>query len=360
MRSGKRVGLGLGAALAVCALGKPAGATAGTHAPAVSTYDTRASSIVFAYRHGFSSAGSFNTYSYNANFTSTTGRLSAQFGLHYVNYRQTDADTRAHGIGASGVAVLVFPVTDRYDDGVPKAALALHLGGVPTAYISGERNFLTLPFVLGFGVPLSPSRYVTFTPWYELALSANLDTIVRPEGVTIDPSVVQYDPNTGKATLPQGAVQAALEKGVTIDVGVSVPMRAGLEAQLHLGKSADLNLYGMFSTMGAIFSGDTVKTVGASLVLRWDDIVPSVLPKAEQDFRRCPEPQPARAEPQAQPVAAQPVAPPPATAPARPVPGPVATPPVRPAAPPAPAAPPPPAPAAPVPPPDGSASFPSN
>jgi hypothetical protein len=325
--------------LAACTLHEPANATAGTHAPAVSTYDTRASSIVFAYRHGFSSAGSFNTYSYNANFTSTTGRLSAQFGLHYVNYRQTDADSRAHGMGGSGVAVLVFPVTDRYDDGVPKAALALHLGGVPTAYISGERNFLTLPFVLGFGVPLSPSRYITFTPWYELALSANLDTIVRPEGVTIDPSVVQYDPQTGKATLPQGAVQAALEKGVTIDVGVSVPMRAGLEAQLHLGKSADLNLYGMFSTMGAIFSGETVKTVGASLVLRWDDIVPSVLPKEEQDLRRCPEPQPARVAPQPQtaPAAASP-APTPSAPPAA---GPPPAAPPGAARPPAPATPPP-------------------
>jgi hypothetical protein len=210
--------------------------------------------------------------------------------------------------------------------------------------------------VLGFGVPLSPSRYVTFTPWYELALSANLDTIVRPEGVTIDPSLVQYDPMTGKATLPQGAVQAALEKGVTIDVGVSVPMRAGLEAQLHLGKSADLNLYGMFSTLGAIFSGDTVKTVGASLVLRWDDVVPSVLPKSEQDFGRCPEPPPARVAPETAPL---PAAAPPATPPVPPSSAPAPTPPARPVPAPTPATTP--VPAVPVPAPDGSTgSFPSN
>ena len=52
----------------------------GTHAPPISTYDTRASSIVFAYRHGASAEGPFNSFSYNANFSSTIGKLSAQFG----------------------------------------------------------------------------------------------------------------------------------------------------------------------------------------------------------------------------------------------------------------------------------------
>jgi hypothetical protein len=291
--------MGLAAASITCVFGRPARATAGTHAAAVSTYDTRASSVVFAYRHGFSDAGSFNTFSYNANFTSTTGRLSAQFGIHYVNFKQADADARAHGVAGSGVAVLVFPVAGRYDDGVPKMAFALHLGGVPTAYVSGERNFLTLPLVLGFGLPMSPSRFVTFTPWYELALSTNVDTIVRPEGVTIDSSAVQIDPQTGTASLKSGAVENALRKGATIDIGVSVPMRAGLEVALHMGKTADLNLYGMFSTLGGAFSGDSVKTIGASLVVRWDDIVPAVLPKSEvvvhesceateRRFRACP------------------------------------------------------------------------
>jgi hypothetical protein len=280
--------LGLGAAVCALASSKPASAeAAGTHAPSVSTYDTRASSIVFAYRHGFSNSASFNTFSYNANFTSTTGRLSAQFGIHYVNFKQNDADTRAHGVGGSGVAVLEYPISGRWDDGVPKVALALHLGGVPTAYISGERNFLTIPFVLGFGVPLSPHKMVTITPWYELAISANVDTIVRPEGVTIDSSVVVFDPQTQTASLKPGAVETALRQGVTIDVGVSVPMRAGLQGTLHLGRSADLDLYGMLSTQGGAFSGESVKTLGAALVIRWDDIVPAVLPPAEAPSESC-------------------------------------------------------------------------
>lgn len=253
---------------------------------------------MLGYRHGFSQAGSFNTFSYNANFTSTSGRLSAQFGIHYVNFKERGADARAHGVAGSGVAVLEFP-TSRYDNGVPKTAFALHLGGVPTAYVSGERNFLTLPFVLGFGVPLSPAKMLTFTPWYELAVSTNVDTIVRPEGVTIDVSSVVPDPKTRMVSLPQSAVQDALAKGVTIDVGVSVPMRVGLEAALHLGNGADLNVYGMLSTLGGAFSGQAVKTLGASLVVRWDDIVPAVLPRPEAEddtsceaierrFRACP------------------------------------------------------------------------
>src|SRR4051812_14463329 len=119
MRTHVRALLGASSAVALLAIVRPAAATAGTHAPAVSTYDTRASSIVFAYRHGFSSAGSFNTFSYNANFTSTTGRLSAQFGIHYVNFKPTDADTRAHGVGGSGVAASEFSVPAPHVNGVP-------------------------------------------------------------------------------------------------------------------------------------------------------------------------------------------------------------------------------------------------
>jgi hypothetical protein len=195
--------------------------------------------------------------------------------------------------------VLVFPVAGRYDNGVPQAALSLHLGGVPTAYISGERNFLTLPFVLGFGVPLSPAEFITLTPWYELAASVNVDTVVRPEGVTISDTDVIVNQQTGMVSLREGALNDALSQGVTIDVGVSVPMRVGLEASVHLGKTVDLNLYGALSTLGGAFSGDSVKTIGAAFVIRWDDIVPAVLPKpavtehesceaTERRFRACP------------------------------------------------------------------------
>ena len=271
----------------------------GTHAPAISTYDTRASSIVFAYRHGASDAGPFNTFSYNANFTSTTGKLSAQFGLHYVNYAPADGDSRAHGIGASGVALFVFPVAGRYDDGVPKAALSFDVGAVPTAYISGQRNFMTLPLVLGFGVPLSPARQVTITPWFEFAPSVNLDTTFHTADIKVDPSGVMYDPTTGTATLSQSAVESAVKSGVSTEFNFSAPMRSGLELSLHVSQTADLNLYGSISTLGGGFSGASVFSLGAGLVIRWDEVVSAVLPverrldregcdAIEGRFRSCP------------------------------------------------------------------------
>ena len=283
----------------VALFGQAARALPGTHAPAISTYDTRASSIVFAYRHGYGDAGPFDTFSYNANFSSTTGKLSAQFGLHYVNYAPTNGDSKAHGVGASGVGLFVFPVAGRYDDGVPKAALSFDLGVVPTAYISGQRNFMTLPFVLGFGIPLSPARQLTLTPWFELAPSVNLDTVFHTADITVDPNSVSYDPTTGKASLSSSAVQSAVQKGVSVDFGASVPMRAGLETAFHLTQSADLNLYSSVATLGGGLSGASVLTLGAGLVIRWDDIVPAVLPverrldregcdAIEGRFRTCP------------------------------------------------------------------------
>src|SRR5450432_14537 len=250
----------LGARLAVLLtlFDERASALPGTHAPAISTYDTRASSIVLAYRHGDSSAGPFDTYSYSANFSSTTGKLSAQFGIHYLNYAPANAASTAHGIGAGGVGLLVFPVAGRYDDGVPKAALSFDLGVVPTAYISGQRNFLTLPFVLGFGIPLSPARALTLTPWFELAPSVNLDTTFHNANITVDPNAVTVDPKTGMASLSTSAVQAAVEKGVSIDMGLSVPMRSGLEVGFHLGQSVDLNLYSSAATLGGGLSGASI------------------------------------------------------------------------------------------------------
>ena len=290
-------------------LGQTALARPGTHAPAISTYDTRASSVVLAYRHGSSDAGPFNTYSYNANFSSTTGKLSAQFGIHYVNFASKESDSTAHGVGASGVALFVFPVAGRWFDGVPKAAIAFDVGAVPTAYISGQRNYLTLPLVLGFGVPLSPERHITFTPWFEVAPSANLDTVFKPEGVQLGTNVVNQSPECSstdpavlancKVTLNQGAVEDAVKKGVTVDLSASVPMRAGLNGEIHLGEVADLNLYTGLSTLGGGFSGASVFTLGAGITFRWDDIVPAVLPAerrlerescdaVEGRFRSCP------------------------------------------------------------------------
>ncbi len=287
----------------VLLLGKPAEALPGTHAPAISTYDTRASSVVLAYRHTASDAGPINTFSYNANFSNTTGILSAQFGIHYVNFDAKANDSTAHGVGASGVALFVFPVAGRWADGVPKAAIAFDVGSVPTVYVSGQRQYVTLPLVLGFGVPLSPHKAITLTPWFEASFSANLDTIFKTTDITVDPNAVKIEPvpgtNTVKVTLQDGAVEAAVKKGVTVDTGFYVPMRAGLEAGIHLSESVDFNLYSSIATLGGAFAGTSAFTFGAGLSYRWDDIAPAVLPverrleredcvAIEARFRSCP------------------------------------------------------------------------
>lgn len=293
----------------VALLGHVAHALPGTHAPAISTFDTRASSVVLSYRHGFSEAGPFNTFSYNANFTNTTGKLSAQFGLHYVNFKPQVNDERAHGVAASGVALFVFPVSGRWDDGVPKAALSFYVGSVPTIFVSGERNYLTIPLTLGFGVPLSPHRAITFTPWFEVAPSANLDTVFKPADVQIGSNVTEQSPECKstdpavlancKVTLNQSAIEDAVKKGVTADLSFKVPLRAGLETGIHLGPSTDFNVYAALGSLGGGFSGYSVFSLGAGLVFRWDDIVPAVLPverrldregcdAIEGRFRSCP------------------------------------------------------------------------
>lgn len=264
---------------------------------------------MLAYRHGASDAGPFNAFSYNANFSSSTGKLSAQFGLHYVNYASKDNNSTAHGVGASGVALFVFPVAGRYDDGVPKAAISFDVGAVPTAYVSGERNYLTVPLVLGFGVPLSPHKAVTITPWFEIAPSANLDTVFKAADVQIGDNVVNKSPECSsmdptvlaqcKVTLNQSAIEDAVKKGVTVDLSFKVPMRAGLDGSVHLGESVDFNVYSGVSSLGGGFAGSSVLTLGAGLTFRWDDIVPAVLPverrldregcdAIEGRFRSCP------------------------------------------------------------------------
>lgn len=259
--------------------------------------------MVVAYRHGSSSGGPLNAFSYNANFTNTTGRLSAQFGLHYVNFSPKVNNETAHGVGASGVALFVFPVAGRWEDGVPKAAFSFYVGSVPTIYISGERNYLTVPLTLGLGVPLSPHKAITFTPWFEMAPSANLDTIFKPANITTncssDPSSCVTINADGSVSLKEGAIEAAVKQGVTIDTSFSVPMRAGLNTEVHLGESADLNLYASIGSLGGGFGGATLGFLGGGLTFRWDDIVPAVLPverrleredcdAIESRFRSCP------------------------------------------------------------------------
>jgi hypothetical protein len=347
------------------ALGLP-----GAHAPAVSTFDTRGSTVVLAYRENFTDV-TFRALSYNANFSSTGGNFSAQFGAHYVQLRDVPGVDVAHGAGAGGVGLFQIPLGDRFDNGVPRVSLPLYAGATPTVAVSGTRNFLSAPLVMGFGVSLAPAQFFTVTPFVEFAPSANLDTYMDSEGVQID---VQVQPDGSFRTTP---VDEALADAIDTRFSVHLASRAGLMSTLHLGETWDFNVHGEYITFGSVFGGAQVVQAGAGLAFHWDDVVPAVLPArrrlasescedVELRFRACPQyqeltrsraplPPPATVPP----PAAKPLPPPPAKpAPALPPapPAPSAPPPAAPAPEPPPAAPapePPPAPSTPPPAPSG-------
>jgi hypothetical protein len=302
----RRIGL-LGFALSsVLMFSGSAAALPGTHPAAISTFDTRASSVVLAYRRGFIGGGGFNHISYNANFTNTSGVLSSQFGIHYVNFKKGENDPATNGVGGGAVGLINIPATRRLDNGLPIVGIAPYFGILPTALISGEKNYLSLPFIIGFSVPWSPIEALTITPWYELAISADLDTVVKSaafadtdicefvicddNGIPVPDQEIEFDSDT---------VAKVLDRGVDVDLTVAVPMRFGVDAAIHLGDTSDLTLYGGMVSIGGGFSGTKAGVFGASLVWRWDDIVPAVLPPErrlerencddiEARFRTCP------------------------------------------------------------------------
>lgn len=233
-----------------------------THAPAISTWDTRASNIVFGYHSALIGRTTSNVLSYSANFASTSGVLLAQFGLHYISYRRRDGEPIARGVSAGGVALFNFPLSERYTNGVPPSAFAFYVGGVPTALIAGRLNFLSVPAVIGVGVPLSPSPSVTLTPWLELSPGLNFDTRIN-EISTQEAIDAALD-----GTLTQDEVEDLVRQGLDAELETSLGARAGLSAAFHLGERVDLN--------ADLAIGGGALSLGAGLVIRWDEIVPGV------------------------------------------------------------------------------------
>jgi hypothetical protein len=233
-----------------------------THAPAVSTWDPRASSVVFAFGRALSGDGSFTFTSYNANFSSTNGVLSAQFGVHYTTFEQTDDAPTARGVSAGGVALISLPLSSRFDNGVPGSAFAFYIGGVPTAMFSGQLNFVSVPLVLGVGLPFSPSEYVTFRPWIELSPGLNFDT--RIQEISTDEAIQ----SAMDGTLTREEVESLVEQGLNIQRQTTLGKRAGLSFALHLGERVDFDVNMM---LGAGHAG--ALSLGAGLVLRWDAMV---------------------------------------------------------------------------------------
>jgi hypothetical protein len=263
-RVGFRCGRQLLCAVAVLAHSASTFALPNTHAPAISTWDSRASSIVFGLGRSISPTGSFTLASYNANFSSTSGILSAQFGVHYVTYRDSDDAPEARGASAGGVALFNFPLSERFfPNAVPRTSFAAYLGGVPTALFSGELNFISVPLVLGAGLPISPTPWLGIVPWVELSPGLNFDTSIS--AVSTASAVAA----ASDGTLSREEVQALVDEGLHIKRKTTLGKRAGATVALRMGRVADLNLNLM---LGAGHAGAV--GIGAGLVIRWDEMVP--------------------------------------------------------------------------------------
>ena len=283
----------------VLAVSREAEAMPGTHPIAVSSWDTRASNVLLQYRHGFLGDGGFNLFSYNANFSATSGKLSAQFGIHYLNYDEPGDSPKQHGMAGTAIAVFNFPLTPRYDNGLARTGLGLYFGSAPTALISGERNYLSIPFVIGAGVPITPHKVVTITPWLEFSPGVNLDTVIEDFSFENEDPEDYINLETNTIELDQADIERVLSESVELDLSFGIGARAGLDVALHASDSVDFNVNATLSSVGTAFSGTTVVYLGGGFVVRWDDIVPAVLPPEkrllnescddiETRFRTCP------------------------------------------------------------------------
>lgn len=315
----------------------------GTHPVAVSTWDSRASSVLLQYRHGFITDGSLNAVSYHANFSSTSGKLSAQFGFHYQNLVEGEEKT-LHGLSGSGVAVFNLPLTRRFDNGLAMVALGMYVGSAPTILASGSRNFLSVPFLFGVGVPITPVKALTLTPWFELSPGVNLDTVINDFEFVPEDLTDFIDPVTQEVNLTEDDVTKIVTDAVELETSVTAGARVGLDLALHVSDSFDIAANATISSLGSAFKGSTVTYIGGGLTWRWDDIVPAVLPAdrrllhedcadIEARYKLCPKSKPI-APPPPEPIKYQPLEPlpplPPPPPPAATTPAPAPAPPLSP------------------------------
>jgi hypothetical protein len=282
-----RPGLAVAAALGLCCLlatGR-AHSMAGTHGQAVSTWDTTLSTVALSFRDSVVGPHLLSA-SYHANFTSTTGKLSSQFGLHYLNYRPDPDTALAHGIGGTALAVYGVPVASRYDNGLPKAAFTFFLGAAPTVLSGSQISYMTFAVPLGLALPMSPSRHVSITPWVELAPSVNVDSVIGP--YEVDERLLDESGEIPAELSPE-QVKAIMAESVEYDVSAAARFRGGLELKFHLGDKVDLAFNGTVGHLGPKFSEGFAFFVGGSLVFAWDDPPVAVLPAEKRlELERCP------------------------------------------------------------------------
>ena len=254
------------AGLGVC-LASPRSALArsGESAPTIGSWDTRASSLSFAYLEGLFGAGHLRFASYFTNFTSTTGRLSSQFGLHYIGYGE-EGSSSAHGMAGSATALYEIPLNGRQPNGLPWVALAPYIGLSPSAIVSGDYAAIALPAHFGVGLPISPISWLTVTPWVEGTAGLGLDLNVNRKAID-DIAAGTIKPADAKAS-----------DVLRFEYGPYLSSRFGLNLTAHLGARIDVQVQGLGNWLSQPANSRFVFMTGAAIAWHWDDVVPAVLP----------------------------------------------------------------------------------
>ncbi|MEY3012749.1 MAG: hypothetical protein RIT45_1484 [Pseudomonadota bacterium] len=255
-------------ALGLCALAAlvatPAFALVGTHGPAITSFDSRASSVALSASHRMFNGQALTTLTYNTAFSSTTGRLSSQFGAHALLLQETGLGV---GMSAGAVAMYIVSQGERFANGVPKRATRFYGGLVPTAILGTIGGRVWVPVVAGAVQTFSPTHWLSINGYAELAPGFDFNAKVSPTAL---------DEATGKdEKLSEDKLRELFDEAVSWDYGFGFGWRAGVDATFHLGEAFDLSVRGGAGNVGS----DVGFNAQLVLTMRWDDIVPAVLPK---------------------------------------------------------------------------------
>ncbi len=247
----------------------------GTHAPVVATWDTRASTLGVAAHTAVMPSATLSSWSYLTDFSNTQGKLSSQFGVHFLQLKVDSWQNGLYGGGANATTMFNQPLTRRYDNGLPIVAVAPSLSLAPNVLLNGERNHLSVPLNLGVGVSWAPKPWLVVTPNAEWSTSFDFDTHIDAYEYMSD------DSTDDTVELSQQDIEEILEEAVTWEATVGGAWRAGLAITATLWRF-DLQIDGGVLNLGS----DTSQTLGRSLgwwsgmnvLWQWDRVVPAVLP----------------------------------------------------------------------------------
>lgn len=230
-------------------------------------HDTRASAIGLSYSHVFTPVGSGHVASYLTTFTSTTGQVTADFGVHYLRFEDAE-DGTLNGFSASSMTVFSKAFGPRFKDGVPRAQLLIAPGLVPTAMVGSAGVDIDAPLLLRLAFAGAPARQLSIVPWAEGGVALGFQGRVNTEAIDDLEEGDLEDP-------PEG-----LEDVLGLDLSVHPFARGGLHLEVHLGR-VDLRAH----VAAGMIRGESTYTWsimgGGSLMIRWDKVVPSVLPVPE-------------------------------------------------------------------------------